>query len=1194
MHQGYGGSTRQRKGLLPGVPLARSQSLDAISKSLVRVSEQHKRTSYSSGTSTDRSDVADNLHGPQHLPPLGRKDRRSHVVAPSLQQQQKQQQKQHRLARRHKNNRPAVGFPLSSCVSSSSKDSTFTEPAVVPANGWITFANVFVQAGQAAGIAFRWRVAEAAGPTRGEPAKLAGLSVVSMADGSLAARHGGISPGMMLVEINRERVTGMGQDEMMSFMQKLASQPRVLTLARIAAPPPPLPPAVSASPGDTDMRLGEAASKPMKTKPQVQGSSSAVSISSTKEDDSRQLIRSTATVGRHSFGVSSQANSRPHSSVSSSDSGDRDGSSAVVNGSAMLSPLQASIDGVHGSATASTLSSSRNRNEPRRASSSLLPQRLIALRFVGSRGDTTLFDRDHILGLKSRDIEFVPPNPTGFAGSRSSKTAAQHHRANSQRSLQDMTRDWRNDPFSTPARRRRLINDVCKVIARTYTHASVLRVVGLRREELYATRIQAAFRMRSARRLFCAELEARVSAASVLQLGWLSCAARRRVRVLRETRDHDRREEEGRRKRREDHERRERSRRREEQRKREREAKEKRQQELESAVVLQRRFRAKQEACRRLTQAQRLRDEQHREATAMMQATTVIHAAFRRHQRGRRRREEREHKQRRTRDKASIENLASARLQQAWRRYKAANELNRRRRRELETSGLPSSTTDEDAMEHRTEGASSRSLCSKEGHPDPKDEDSDISKKSARQDMSGDVNKGASGWDNWSSAFGVNPSLAAEIAREGETDNAAENVRPWTSAGPAESPAPPRSRHHHPKAPPPAGMMTVTVRRGSEETSLVTPIVHTESGGEEMEAETTRESEVGTASATASVSVATADSSVLGSDESGGTRPRAVAVADKTVRVAEAKGAAPPARADAPKSRRKQPERTKTPASAIAASEVTKPANPSPKQDADDAAVAGKISQLPSTTAPQIANEEAKGVPAMVAVAPLKKGTAASEGDPPMTVSTPMTQAAEEAARDVVKPTEQLFMEDTQVYLGCGMCGVKYLVEAVDPGVSKSTQAGQPTPEVLYLCTTCGATLRNNGENGRWKRRRRPSSAPASGRRRGSAFSVGGRDGGARANNEYGPPPGNEWNGDSAAALVESPGVVESLQQALHTGGGRRQGENDSATRLRYAHCAKAIQHAYRNFRHRQYLRDWAFSLVRGVPDMVLVVLRAA
>lgn len=223
---------------------------------------------------------------------------------------------------------------------------------------------------------------------------------------------------------------------------------------------------------------------------------------------------------------------------------------------------------------------------------------------------------------------------------------------------------------------------------------------------------------------------------------------------------------------------------------------------------------------------------------------------------------------------------------------------------------------------------------------------------------------------------------------------------------------------------------------------MVTPIVLTESGGEEKDAATTRESEVGTASATGGVAVVTADSSSFGSDESGGTRPRAVAVPDKAVRVAGAKGTAPPAHADAPKARREQPARTKQSASATAASEVTKPANPAPNQDADDATVAGKISQIPFTTAaPKIADEEANTFTAMVPVAPAMKGTAASEGDPPMTVSTPMTEPAEEATRDVVvKPTEQLFMEDTQVYLGCGMCGVKYLVEAVDPTVSKSTQ----------------------------------------------------------------------------------------------------------------------------------------------------------
>lgn len=213
----------------------------------------------------------------------------------------------------------------------------------------------------------------------------------------------------------------------------------------------------------------------------------------------------------------------------------------------------------------------------------------------------TLFDRDHVLGLKTRDIEFVPPhNPCGVGGSHSSKAAAQHRKANSQRSLKDLTRDWRNDPFSTPARRRRLINDVCKVIVRSYIHASVCRVAELRREETFITRIQAAFRMRSAVCLFREKLaNRRVNAASVLQLGWLSFTARRRAGVLREERDHQQRMEKEKRKKREAWERKERRRREEEEREREREEREStRRKELGLVVFMQRLFRAQQQVGR--------------------------------------------------------------------------------------------------------------------------------------------------------------------------------------------------------------------------------------------------------------------------------------------------------------------------------------------------------------------------------------------------------------------------------------------------------------------------------------------------------------------------------------------------------------------------------------------------------------------
>lgn len=146
-----------------------------------------------------------------------------------------------------------------------------------------------------------------------------------------------------------------------------------------------------------------------------------------------------------------------------------------------------------------------------------------------------------------------------------------------------------------------------------------------------------------------------------------------------------------------------------------------------------------------------------------------------------------------------------------------------------------------------------------------------------------------------------------------------------------------------------------------------------------------------------------------------------------------------------------------------------------------------------------------------------------------------------------------------------------------------ATTARQPAPEILYLCTTCGATLRNNGEDGRWRRRRRPSSAPAAGRRRGGTGLFGG-GGGVRDNSDK----TLNWKGPApVAAGGVPPQRLSSRRRSLRAyGEGRRAGGN--ASRLRYAHCARTIQHAYQDFRHRQYLRDWAFSLVREQNKMVL------
>lgn len=122
---------------------------------------------------------------------------------------------------------------------------------------------------------------------------------------------------------------------------------------------------------------------------------------------------------------------------------------------------------------------------------------------------------------------------------------------------------------------------------------------------------------------------------------------------------------------------------------------------------------------------------------------------------------------------------------------------------------------------------------------------------------------------------------------------------------------------------------------------------------------------------------------------------------------------------------------------------------------------------------------------------------------------------------------------------------------------------GQPAPEVLYLCTTCGGTLKL-GEDGRWRRRNRPSSAPAAGRR------IPSHDVTSRhCMQEY-----QDWNPRKGAHSSE----ITSKQELR--GSDSETKRREPKTRLKYTLSARIIQHAYRDYRHRQYLRDWAFSLV--------------
>lgn len=560
--------------------------------------------------------VPDSLEctGPQHLPPLGRKYRRPSVVTHPL----------HVSNGKHSSKRNAFSDSSFPDPASDPVGWSTTGPTALPVPEWTAFSDVFVQAEQAAGITFQWTEPEPTNPATtpneaGGAAKAEGLTVVGVAENSLAARHGGVSPGMMLVEVNGQKMTGMSQDQVMGLMREVTSQSRVLTLAREVVP---------AAPSPRPVDLTTDSSKAIKARQASvthvsEGTERLVPFLSSAVDLAAGGVKEVTSGAAAGFRPpssgesSSPASSRPHSSsLSLVGNKDTAASSVASTGSAFSSPFYTVSDTREASPGPATTSSfSRyTSHQDHLPSSSAPPQRVIALRFVGSRGNMTLFDRNHVLGLKTRDIEFVPPssnNQTGGLGGRGSLTlqsaaaATMHRRNNSHRSLRDLTRDWKNDPFSTPARRRRLINDVCKVIVRSYAHAAVWRVTELRREARFATRIQAVFRMRSARRLFLERLTARrIKAASVLQLGWLSCTARRRARVLREERDHQRRLEEAKRKRRENYERQERQRRDEEekvwQRERERlerESRRRRWRERGLVIFVQRRFRAQQEVC---------------------------------------------------------------------------------------------------------------------------------------------------------------------------------------------------------------------------------------------------------------------------------------------------------------------------------------------------------------------------------------------------------------------------------------------------------------------------------------------------------------------------------------------------------------------------------------------------------------------
>lgn len=113
------------------------------------------------------------------------------------------------------------------------------------------------------------------------------------------------------------------------------------------------------------------------------------------------------------------------------------------------------------------------------------------------------------------------------------------------------------------------------------------------------------------------------------------------------------------------------------------------------------------------------------------------------------------------------------------------------------------------------------------------------------------------------------------------------------------------------------------------------------------------------------------------------------------------------------------------------------------KISTDKVAAAGKSLPLPAVSMTKhggasmtLSASQAAAGAATVPVAKTEAGQSNSLAAGAMLVA----NSGQPVSRAVVKPTEQLFMEDTQLYLGCAVCGVKYLVEAVEPEPPKATQ----------------------------------------------------------------------------------------------------------------------------------------------------------
>ncbi|CAM9432129.1 unnamed protein product, partial [Choristocarpus tenellus] len=920
--------------------------------------------------------------------------------------------------------------------------------------------DVFFDANVSAGIALRW----VARSTKG-------LVVTDIIRGSAACKHGGISVGMILVGINQASLSGMSHGQTVQAMQRASLQPRVLTFAHPVEQP------IQHSPrqehqhdmlsSSTSLMRITPVEQPIQHSPRQEHQHDMLSSSTslmcvTPHDYStnsfRRMMNPTKLTDHLSNNTTVQMKNPNTTDSSGSDEDSVDESPWLLESNTLPTP-------------------------PSSSHAQTLP-----LHFVGA-SDHSLFDRDHILGLKDRDIKFTESGKRPFTWQRYSS-----------RSLGDVARDWRSDPYSTPARRRRLIHDVCKVIVRSYIAACIERVKEYRHEQDSAVKVQALLRGRRARQLFRTALaDRRMQAGQVLQLAWWRCVAYRRVKDLREQWNSEMRmreilerkrieDEEAIRLQKEENDTR---------------AREKLHQWINlSAVVIQKNVRTLQVIIQTLDQeCSRMFQRELAIHRSTARAASIIQGAVRCFAYRKKilktgwawRAGTRLQQAWCTANRSRTETAAAVTLQLALTRFLVAKRVasahaeqynNPKDDRHNLHTIEPAMVTVLQFQHHvqELEGVGTGGI--QEGVVDSK-QDMDID---FIQDKGEVILNGTVGSNNWQNG----------------------SFRPHV----------------------PPGMMAVRVRRGSEETSLTTPIVLTENNQEAK---------------------ASTEGKEPGYD-------RGEVVQEATEQEQEGMGVLTLSRSTTEESRPFQ-----------AVQKFTVP--DAPQFPYWEVTVQAQTSENRGTFKFQQGKTRSSYISPLHGADNMLTGAAvtteqarAMEKPPPIrpeSAKAPSLRAGLESARAITTrqsstlsalAVEEKFIEDSQLSLSCGTCGVVYLVEAVDVKVSESTRE-EPPPELRYLCTSCGGTL-ERGREGHWRRRHRPSSAPA----------------GGRCSHQMLPlPPGT-----MGAVTLANNAKRHGLQRRVEG-----KGDVNLMKKLRYAWCARRIQNSFRDFRHRQYLRSWAESEVR-------------